>query len=95
MGMGHTFNGYTKEEWVYDMGCELGNLLAGEYPDDGVALPYGIRVVLDELEGIVTRNLQMECEGEKWLSRVPDEMVQRWASLRGTPDWMEDAKTGA
>ena len=59
MGMGHTFNGYTKEEWVYDMGCELSNLLAGEYPDDGVALPYGIRVVLDELEGIVTQNRQM------------------------------------
>lgn len=91
MGLGHTFNGYTKEEWVYHMGCELGNLLAGEYPDDGVALPYIVRVVLDEFEGLVTQNRQMEYAGEEWLAKVPDEMVQRWALLRGAPRWKEGA----
>lgn len=93
--MGDTFNGYTKEEWVYDVGCELTNLMAGEYPDDGDTLPYGIRVMLDEFEGLVTQNLQMVGEEGKWATIVPDEMVQRWASLRVSPDWREDAKTGA
>lgn len=93
--MGDTFNGYTKEEWVYDMGCELSNLLAGEYPDDGDTLPHGIRSILVELEGLMTQNPQMERgEGER-LTAIPDEVVQRWASLRGAPHWKEDAKTDA
>ncbi len=89
--MGHTFNGFTKEEWVFDMGCELDNLLAGEYPDDGEALSYGIRTLLYQYEGLVTQDLKAELEGEERLTSVPDEMVQRWASLRGEPCWTESA----